>query len=91
MWLDKTIQDGPLRGFGLGGGLRYVGDRFGDNDNTLLVPGNFLVDSTVHYDYRNWRFAVNAKNLFDKTYVATCSNQNFCYYGLRRTVIGSVT
>lgn len=91
MWLDKTIQNGPLRGFGFGTGLRYVGERFGDNDNTLLMPANFLVDAAIHYDYQNWRFAVNAKNLFDKTYVATCGNENFCYYGLRRTVVGSVT
>lgn len=91
IWVDKTLQDGPLRGLGFGGGLRYVGERYGDNDNQFLIPGNFLVDSTVHYDYRNWRFAVIAKNLFDKTYVATCGNENFCYYGLRRSVIGSVT
>jgi iron complex outermembrane recepter protein len=91
LWVDKTIQTGLLAGFGAGGGLRYVGDHYGDNANTLLIPGTLLVDAALHYDYRNWRFQVNAKNLFDKSYVATCDNAEFCYYGLRRTVLGTMT
>ncbi len=91
LWADKTIQGGPLRGLGLGAGARYIGDRYGDAGNTLRIPGNFFVDASIHYEYENWRFAINAKNLLDKTYVATCDNPNFCYYGLRRTVIGTVS
>lgn len=91
LWLDKTLEDGDLRGLGAGGGFRYVGDRFGNNANTLALPANLLWDAAIHYDRDNWRFALNAKNVFDTTYVATCDSVYFCYYGLRRTVVGSIT
>lgn len=91
LWLDKTLQDGDFRGLGAGAGFRYVGERFGDNANTLALPANLLWDAAIHYDRDNWRFALNAKNLLDTTYVATCDSVYFCYYGLRRTVVGSIT
>ena len=90
LWIDKTLRTGALQGFGLGGGVRYVGSHFGDNANTLLIPGNVLFDASVHYEYGNWRLAVNAKNVFDRTYVATCGSADFCYYGLRRTILGTI-
>ncbi len=31
------------------------------------------------------RFAINATNVFDKTYVSECTNDN-CLYGLRRGI-----
>ena len=91
LWLDKTLQSGAAEGLGFGAGLRYMGSRYGDNENTLKIPGNFLVDAAVHYDYKDWRFAVNATNLFDKKYVGTCDDDTFCYYGERRTILGTVS
>lgn len=91
LWLDKTLQSGPLKGFGAGAGVRYVGQREGDQANTLDLPANTLFDAAVHYDYQHWRAAVNASNLMDDKYVATCDNSSFCFYGLRRSVLGSLT
>jgi len=89
-WADYTFQDGILRGFGFGGGVRYVGASFADQANTLIVPSRVLADVSVHYDYQNWRFAVNANNVTDETYVASCSSANACFYGDRRRVTGSI-
>lgn len=91
LWLDKTIESGAAEGLGFGAGGRYVGSRYGDNANTLKIPDTFLVDASVHYDYKDWRFALNATNLFDKKYVATCDSDTNCFYGERRTVLGTVT
>lgn len=91
LWVDKTIESGAAEGLGFGAGLRYVGDRYGDNQNTVKLPGNFLVDASLHYDVKDWRLAVNAANLFDKKYIGTCDGENYCYYGNRRTVLGTVT
>lgn len=91
LWLDKTIESGPVEGLGFGAGVRYVGERYGDNDNTLKLPSNFLVDAAIHYDYKDWRFALNATNIFDKTYVATCDSDTYCVYGERRTVLGTIS
>jgi iron complex outermembrane receptor protein len=89
-WADYTFQDGILRGFGFGGGVRYVGSSFADQANTLSVPSRVLGDLAVHYDWQNWRFAVNANNVADEIYVANCSTANACFYGDRRRVTGSI-
>jgi iron complex outermembrane receptor protein len=35
--------------------------------------------------------ALNVTNLFDKKYLTTCLARGDCYFGARRTVVGSVT
>jgi iron complex outermembrane receptor protein len=44
-WADYTFQDGVLRGFGFGGGIRYVGSSFADTANTLPVAARTLGDA----------------------------------------------
>jgi iron complex outermembrane receptor protein len=89
-WADYTFQDGILRGFGFGGGVRYVGSSFADQANLLSVPSRMLGDLAVHYEWENWRFAVNANNVTDEVYVASCAAENSCFYGDRRRVTGSI-
>ena len=90
LWLDYTIQDGPLAGLGFGAGVRYKGSTFGDAANTLEVDDYVLVDATVHYSWEKFRFAVNAENVFDNRHVAGCSGVNACFYGVDRTVKASL-
>lgn len=97
LWSDYTIQSGPLAGLGFGGGARFVGATYGDPENTLRVPSYTLFDAAVTYDLahlrpdlQGWKLAVNATNVFDKTYVSECSNEAYCLYGLRRTVLASL-
>jgi iron complex outermembrane receptor protein len=95
-WADYTFHGGQLDGFGLSGGVRYLGETFGDTKNTYKVPGVTLFDAGLHYDlaglgpqFKGYNVQVNATNLFDKTYVSLC--QDFgCYYGLRRSVIATL-
>jgi iron complex outermembrane receptor protein len=55
------------------------------------VPDYALVDAAIHYDYAGMTFAVNATNLFNKKYVAACTDgDSGCYFGERLQVIGSV-
>ncbi|WP_454689948.1 TonB-dependent siderophore receptor [Achromobacter aloeverae] len=91
LWLDKTLQEGPLQGVGLGVGVRYIGSRYGDNQNSLAIPAVTLTDAALHYERRNWRFAINATNLFDKEYVGSCEGSaDACLYGFRRSVMATV-
>jgi iron complex outermembrane receptor protein len=90
LWADYTIRGTSCAGLGFGGGVRYIGSTFGDTANTLEVPDYTLADAAVHYEWRGLRFAVNAKNLFDKEHVASCFGPTFCRYGDGRTVIGTV-
>jgi iron complex outermembrane receptor protein len=89
-WADYTFKSGWLTGFGFGGGIRYVGSSFADQLNTLVVPSYTLGDAAVHYEWDNWRLALNVANIADKTYVASCSTANACFYGDRRRITASV-
>ncbi|WP_183238895.1 TonB-dependent siderophore receptor [Bradyrhizobium sp. cir1] len=90
-WADYTFKDGPLEGFGFGGGVRYIGSSWADTANTLEVPAVVLGDLALHYEWQNWRTALNVINLTDKIYVASCASATSCFYGDRRRVTASVS
>ena len=87
---DYTLAYGALSGLGVGGGVRYVGDHYGDLYNEWKTPSYTLFDATVHYDYDQWRFQLNASNLFGKEYISACNSALWCYYGYPRTVTATV-
>ena len=97
LWLNYEFQTNVLAGFALGGGVRYIGETWGDDANTFKVPDFTLVDLAVRYDLGK-RFAelkgvtasVNVTNLFDKYYVPACFTVNACNYGSSRTVLGKL-
>ncbi|KVD94529.1 TonB-dependent receptor [Burkholderia stagnalis] len=89
LWADWTWHTGPLAGFGLGGGVRYQSASAGAQDNSLSVASYTLYDAAIHYDTRNWRFAVNATNLFNRHYVSGCQSSSVCLFGNERTVVAT--
>jgi iron complex outermembrane receptor protein len=96
VFADYTLRKGILAGLGGGAGLRYTEGSAGSlpgafNPIVYDGQGSTLVDAIAHYDIPGWRFAVNASNLLDKTYVARCSGANGCFYGAGRQVIGTIT
>ncbi|NWD72345.1 TonB-dependent siderophore receptor [Pseudomonas gingeri] len=98
VWSDYTWRTGFLDGFGVGGGVRYVGDTFGNTANTPNghVSSYAVYDAAVHYDLSRLSSSlagasveVNAKNLFNKDYLSTCDG-TWCYYGDQRSVVAAV-
>ncbi len=90
-WLDYTIPGDGFRGdLTFGAGVRYVGQTFGDAENTVSVDGYTVVDAAVNYKVTdNLNLAVNVTNLFDREYQTTCY-YGTCYYGDRRKVVGTL-
>ncbi|MCG9633222.1 TonB-dependent siderophore receptor [Vibrio sp. Isolate30] len=88
-WAKYQFFDGALDGLSIGGGVRYIGETYGDNFEQNKVPSYTLYDATVSYRFADYKLQVAAKNVFDKEYVATCNY--YCYYGDRRNVIASLT
>jgi iron complex outermembrane receptor protein len=86
LWLDYTVTHGPLDGVSLGAGLRYKGESWADDENTLKVPSSAVVDAAIRYKKENWTASLNVTNLFDKTYVESCGGIGACGYGDARTV-----
>jgi iron complex outermembrane recepter protein len=90
-WGDYTFQSGPLTGFGFGAGVRYNGISYADTANSLVVPYYILGDVALHYEVKNWRFALNVTNITDHIYVGSCSTPTACFYGDRRRALASVS
>jgi iron complex outermembrane recepter protein len=91
LWGDYTFQTGQLTGFGFGAGVRYVGLSYADQANTMIVPSFILGDVGVHYQVKNWRFALNVTNIADHIYVASCQTASACFYGDRRRTVASIS
>lgn len=91
LWANYAFTSGTLEGLSLGGGVRYVGQAFGDNANTFSVPGYTVFDAALRFEKDNWKAALNVSNLFDKTYYSTCFVGSGCIYGEGRVVKGSLT
>ncbi|WP_342162289.1 TonB-dependent siderophore receptor [Methylobacterium sp. SD21] len=84
-----------LAGLQIGGGIRYAGTSFGDDENTFRNPTVTLFDALIAYDfaaldpkYKGFRAQINAYNIFDRDY-AVCQ-AGYCYRGAPATVIGSL-
>jgi iron complex outermembrane recepter protein len=98
LWAHYTFKNGLFAGFGLGAGVRYVGEGAGDAGNTFNTPVYTLVDAAISYDFsavnaalKGWKLQVNAQNLFDKEYIAGCYAATQCSFGLRRTVLATLS
>jgi len=98
LWAFYNFRTGPLAGLGLGGGVRYVGEGAGNPANTFFTPDYTLFDAAISYDFgvanpglKGWKVQVNAQNLFDKDYISGCYGDVQCSFGLRRTVLATLS
>jgi iron complex outermembrane recepter protein len=97
LWVKYAFDSGILRGLTLGAGVRYLGTSWGDNTNTFRVPAYTLVDALLAYDlgaldrrYDGASLQLNARNIGDVTYAASCANKYACFYGEGVTVTGAL-
>lgn len=98
LWAKYTWYDGPFAGLGLGAGIRYVGESYGDATNSFVIPSYTLLDASISYDLayarpdlRGWKAQVNVTNLADEYYVASClTGLAYCGLGTGRTVLGTL-
>ena len=91
LWLDYSFKEGSaLEGFGVGGGVRYVGQRYGDAANVYNLDAVTLFDAALTYRKEGVTASLNFRNLADKDYIASCSSFG-CTYGDGRTVMGKLT
>ena len=90
LWANYAVPEGILEGLSFGAGVRYIGQTYGDNANTIEVKSYTLVDAAIRYQRQGWGLALNASNLFDKDYNATCY-EGGCFYGDGRNVTATLT
>lgn len=68
VWASYTLQQGSIKGLGLGLGLTRADSYYFDDANTLTIPGYTLMRGTLFYNFRQFRIAVSGDNLTDKRY-----------------------
>lgn len=90
LWATYKFPLFDIPGFSAGAGVRYVGPSY-DGNNQNKVSSATLVDAVLAFDRGPMRLALNVSNLFDREYLTTCIARGDCYFGARRTVIGTAT
>ncbi|ETI58554.1 ferrisiderophore receptor [Sphingobium sp. C100] len=91
IWSTKSfgMTDGAqLR---LGAGVVYSGKRKSSSAIwTITTPSYTTVDALAEVEWNNWRFAINATNLLNNQYYASCLARGDCFMGAPRNVMGTV-
>lgn len=67
------FSDGPMQGFGFGGGVTALDDRAGTSTGTpLTLPGYVAIDLLAYYKLDDERrISLNVENVFDTEYYAS--------------------
>lgn len=96
LWGNYAFNGGALAGLDVGAGVRYLNGIEADRENTLKVPSYTLVDASLGYDFsqlgiRGLSARLNANNLLDKDYIASCYSLDYCYFGAERSVMATVS
>ncbi len=97
LWASYEFQTAarPLRGLGLGGGVSYAGDRYGDSAGNFEMDGYTVLDVGAWYylplsQRERLRFDVGVKNLADEEYYSASGGSYRISVGNPRTVFGGV-
>ena len=64
LWVSKRFGNR----WGVGGGVRFIGDQFIAEDNSFEIDSATVFDATVFYRADGWRVNLNFKNLTDEEY-----------------------
>lgn len=91
LWTTYQIKSGNLRGWGLGLGLYYVGERQGDFNNSFSLPSYVRTDASLFYRRRNLAASLNFQNLFNVDYYEGARNDLRVIPGAPFTVFGKVS
>lgn len=81
LWLTYEFLQGPLRGFGIGGGASHKGEFFANSSNTLALDSFTTVDLTAFYylplsSRSQLRFQLGVRNLTDENYIRSGSTRS---------------
>lgn len=92
LWAFYEPRAGALKGIGIGGGLRYVGPSWGDDQNTFRNSEKLFADLSFTYDLarhgvKGMVVQANIKNLFDED-GQTCSAGTCYRYEGRTATLG---
>ena len=91
LWSTKTFGLSGEAQLRLGAGVVYNGKSVSTSPVwSIVTPSRTTVDALAEISWNNWRFAVNATNLLDNEYYASCLARGDCFVGAPRNVMGTI-
>lgn len=91
LWSTKTFGLADEAQLRLGAGVVYSGKSVStSNIWSIVTPSRTTVDALAEINWNNWRFAVNATNLLNNKYFASCLARGDCFVGAPRNVMGTI-
>lgn len=88
LWLTFEPDQGPLEGFGVGGGAYAVSNRQGNLENEFSIGGYTRLDTSVWYTLgKALRLSLNVKNLTNKYYIESSVSRSQITPGIGRSVL----
>jgi iron complex outermembrane recepter protein len=82
LWTRYNLIDTDKQTFGIGLGIVYVGERFGDLDNTFSLPGFTRWDAGVFYKRNRLNASLYFENIFNRTYYSGSYDANTIFPGM---------
>ncbi len=71
LWLNYRPLKGKAEPFEFGLGVKYVSDRYGDDDNTYILPAYTKIDTVLTYTgVPDVDISLSVRNVFDQFYYA---------------------
>jgi iron complex outermembrane receptor protein len=64
VFVAKRFANGLM----LSGGPRYVSDRFGNNNNSVIADSYVTLDAAIGYTWKRWDFTLRGRNLLNEDY-----------------------
>ena len=91
IWSTKTFGLADEAQLRLGVGVVYSGKSISTSDVwSIVTPSRTTVDALAEINWNNWRFAVNATNLLNNKFFASCLARGDCFIGAPRNVMGTI-
>jgi iron complex outermembrane receptor protein len=91
IWSSKTFGLADEAQLRLGGGVVYSGKSVSTSSIwSIVTPARTTVDGLAEINWNSWRFAVNATNLLNNKFYASCLARGDCFMGAPRNVMGTV-
>jgi iron complex outermembrane receptor protein len=87
IWGTKTIDLGDDVSLRLGAGVRRTGER---RSGDIVTASNTLVDALAELNWRQFRLSLNATNLLDDKFYASCLARGDCFVGAPRNVMATI-
>jgi len=84
VYYSNSKSTGPLDPYGLNPAIS-AGALY-----TVVTPARTTVDALAEITWSNWRFALNATNLLNNKFYASCLARGDCFMGAPRNVMATV-